>query len=175
MRLPSIGHPPHVLRLLSVAVALAGFAASSPAAVVPQPDRIVVLKSQRLLELVHDGEVLKSYPVALGGHPLGAKRRAGDGRTPEGFYVIDWRTEHTSYHLALHVSYPNPEDRRHAQKAGENPGDAIFIHGMPARFGHTDPVRFFTDWTNGCISVGNVAIEEIWATVPDGTPVEIRP
>lgn len=46
---------------------------------------------------------------------------------------------------------------------------------MPARFGHTDPVRFFRDWTNSCIAVGNIAIEEIWQAVDDGTPIEIRP
>ena len=46
---------------------------------------------------------------------------------------------------------------------------------MPARFGRTDPVRFLRDWTDGCISVGNIAIEEIWDAVDDGTPVEIRP
>jgi lipoprotein-anchoring transpeptidase ErfK/SrfK len=31
------------------------------------------------------------------------------------------------------------------------------------------------DWTDGCIAVTNADMDEIWARVPDGTPVEIRP
>ena len=138
-------------------------------------DRIIVLKAQRELDLLRDGVVLKAYPIALGRHPHGAKRRLGDGRTPEGVYVIDGRLDHTPYHLALHISYPDPIDREQAAASGFPPGGEIFIHGMPARFGRTDPVRFFRDWTNGCIAVGNIAIEEIWNAVDDGTPVEIRP
>ena len=139
----------------------------------PDPDGIVIVKHERILQLLYQGQVLKSYPIALGRHPIGPKRQEGDGRTPEGSYVIDGRTANTPYHLALHLSYPNAADL--VQAGRHNPGGAIFIHGMPARFGRTDPVRFFVDWTDGCISVGNHAIEEIWAVVRDGTTVEIRP
>lgn len=124
-------------------------------------DRIRVLKSQRLLLLMRGSVVVKSYPIALGPHPKGPKRRFGDGRTPEGFYLIDGRTARTPYHRALHISYPGAADIRNARTAHASPGGAIFIHGMPASFGHHDPVRFFVDWTNGCIAVGNIAIEEI--------------
>jgi hypothetical protein len=31
-----------------------------------------------------------------------------------------------------------------------------------------------SSWGNGCIAVGNLAIDEIWTSVDDGTPVEIR-
>jgi murein L,D-transpeptidase YafK len=141
----------------------------------PQADRILVIKSQRILELMRAGAVLKSYPIALGRHPTGPKRRRGDGRTPEGVYLIDGRTARTVFHRELHLSYPDAGDRARAAAAHVNPGGQIFIHGMPPRFGHTDPVRFFHDWTNGCIAVGNIAIEEIWNAVSDGTPIEIRP
>jgi len=138
-------------------------------------DRILVLKSRRKLELLRGGTVIKSYPIALGRHPKGPKRRRGDDRTPEGIYVIDAHFAGSAYHLALHISYPSPLDEARARARGVDPGDDIFIHGMPERFGHTDPVRFFRDWTNGCIAVGNAAIEEIWDAVDDGTPIEIRP
>ncbi len=140
-----------------------------------EADRILVLKAKRELQLLHNDVVLKSYPIALGRHPKGAKRRQGDGRTPEGVYFIDGRFARTPYHLALHISYPNDQDRSRARMAGQRPGGDILLHGMPARFGHTDPVRFFRDWTNGCIAVGNIAIEEISQSVDDGTPIEIRP
>jgi murein L,D-transpeptidase YafK len=139
-------------------------------------DRIRVLKSERVLQLLDPrGRVLKSYPIALGRHPKGPKKRLGDGRTPEGFYIIDRRTVRTLYHRALHISYPNVLDIRRAEAAHVRPGGGIFIHGMPASFGHFDPVRFFVDWTDGCIAVGNIAIEEIWNAADDGTVIEIVP
>ncbi len=149
--------------------------AAEPDAYPLKADRIRVVKSERVLQLLADGGMIKSFPIALGRHPKGPKQRLGDGRTPEGFYVIDWRTAKTPYHRALHISYPNIMDLRRAQAAHVPPGDAIFIHGMPATFGHHDPVRFFVDWTDGCIAVGNIAIEEIWNAVDDGTVVEIQP
>jgi len=138
-------------------------------------DRILVLKSERKLLLLRGEKVLRSYPIALGPHPHGTKQVIGDGRTPEGVYTIDARHAHSPYHLALHISYPSEADRALAVAAHDDPGGDIFIHGLPAWYGRNDPVRFYKDWTKGCISVGNTAIEEIWAAVDDGTPIEIRP
>jgi hypothetical protein len=47
-------------------------------------ERVRVLKSRRVLQLLGADRVLKSYPIALGRHPVGPKERLGDGRTPEG-------------------------------------------------------------------------------------------
>lgn len=141
----------------------------------PKADRIVVHKAERQLMLMVKGAVIRSYPIALGFHPIGPKRQIKDGRTPEGVYIIDWRTTATPYRLALHISYPDKKDIARARAREVNPGGAIFIHGMPEYFGRTDPVRFFVDWTDGCISVGNIAIEEIWQSADDGTTIEIIP
>lgn len=139
-------------------------------------DRIVVLKSERVLELLYRGRVMKTYPIALGEHPVGAKRISGDGRTPEGTYYIDARQPASRYHLALHISYPNAADKAQATALGRDPGGDILIHGLPNWYrGPLDPVKFYKDWTDGCVSVGDRAIEEIYAAVPVGTPVEIRP
>lgn len=138
-------------------------------------DRVVILKSARELELLRGGVVLKTYPIALGSKPRGPKRASGDGRTPEGIYFIDGRHAHSPFHLALHISYPNAADRAQSASAHRDPGGDIFIHGLPAWYGPKDPDRFYKDWTKGCISVGNRAIEEIWRAVDNGTPIEIRP
>jgi murein L,D-transpeptidase YafK len=138
-------------------------------------DRIVVLKSRRVLELLRNGAVVKTYPIALGEHPRGAKRSVGDGRTPEGTYYIDARQPHSHYYLALHVSYPNAADKAQAVSAGRDPGGNIMIHGLPAWYRGPEPERFYKDWTDGCVSVGDAAIEEIYAAVEVGTPIEIRP
>ena len=139
-------------------------------------NRIIVLKSQRVLLLLRDGIVLHAYPIALGPHPIGTKRARGDGRTPEGVYVIDGRHAHSPYHLALHISYPSETERAQAVAAHVDPGGDIFIHGLPNTYdGPKNPPRFYKDWTEGCISVGDGAIEEIWREVADGTTIEIRP
>jgi murein L,D-transpeptidase YafK len=137
-------------------------------------DHVVVLKQKRELRLMRGPKVLKSYPIALGFHPKGAKRWEGDGRTPEGTYRIDTRLAASRYHLALHISYPNAADQARAAARHLPPGGAIMIHGMPSWFGRDD-LQFAADWTNGCIAVSNSAIEEIWQAVDDGTAIEIRP
>lgn len=137
-------------------------------------DHVLVLKHKRELLLMMGHKVLKRYTIALGFHPKGAKRWEGDGRTPEGTYVIDSRLSASHYHLALHISYPNATDEARAAARHQPAGGAIMIHGMPSWFG-SDDLQFAADWTNGCIAVSNSAIEEIWHAVDDGTTIEIRP
>ena len=136
-------------------------------------DRIVVLKAQRQLLLYKGAGLLRSYPVALGGSPVGPKRHLGDGRTPEGSYLIDGRNSQSLYYLALHVSYPNEDDIARAEADGVDPGGDICVHGLPAGFERLDPRRFDNDWTRGCIAVSDRAISEIWDRVDDGTPIDI--
>ena len=151
-------------------------AAPEPEPQAPQlADRIIVRKSKRTLELLHDGAVFESFPIALGREPRGPKQEEGDGRTPEGVYRIDWRSTQTRYTRALHISYPDENERDRAQAMKVDPGGAIFIHGLPSDYGPFDPPQWYRDWTEGCISVGNAAVVKIWDTVPDGTPIEILP
>ena len=138
-------------------------------------DRVVVRKRERILELLHGGAVLETFPIALGSDPLGPKQREGDGRTPEGVYFIDWRSMDTRYTRELHISYPDEADRQRAGARHVDPGGAIFIHGLPRDYGPFDPPQWYRDWTEGCISVGNAAIVKIWDAVPDGTPIDILP
>lgn len=138
-------------------------------------DRIIIEKAARKLCLYRRNSLLKTYKIALGPNPVGHKRRQGDGRTPEGRYVIDSRNSRSAFHRALHISYPNVEDRRNARRRGVSPGGDILIHGLPNGWGHIGIAHVVRDWTLGCIAVTNEEIEEIWRVVPNGTPVEIRP
>jgi murein L,D-transpeptidase YafK len=135
---------------------------------------IIVSKSARRLMLVRAGDAFLTAPVALGAHPKGAKYQVGDGRTPEGDYVIDGFNSQSRYYRALHISYPNAEDMRRAAAAGRSPGGNIEIHGMPDGFGDYDPASFSRDWTDGCIAVSNRVIDMIWRNVALDTPVDIR-
>ncbi|MGA2890577.1 MAG: L,D-transpeptidase family protein [Terracidiphilus sp.] len=138
-------------------------------------DSILVLKKEHVLKLLAGGKVIRTYKVALGSGGLAPKEREGDGRTPEGHYVIDARNAVSHYHKALHVSYPNAEDRARAAKLGVSPGGAIMIHGLPNGMGAIGAAHRLYDWTLGCIAVTDDEIDEIWNLVPVGTPVEICP
>jgi murein L,D-transpeptidase YafK len=154
---------------------LSAFAQTPPPLPQPKADRIVIVKSTRTMTLMSGGKVLKTYKVALSAHSVGRKERLGDDRTPEGLYTVDWKNAHSAYHLALHISYPNAEDRARAKKLGVNPGGEIEIHGIGAKYGYLGALHRQMDWTQGCIAVTNEEIDEIWKLVSAGTVVEIKP
>jgi len=138
-------------------------------------DRIVVEKSVRRLSIFRNGDQLKNYRIALGKNPLGAKQEEGDMKTPEGVYKIDGRNPQSSFHLALHVSYPSDEDKQRAAAFGTSAGFDIMIHGIQNGRGWIGAFHRWKDWTAGCIAVTDEEIEELWRVTPDGTTIEIRP
>ena len=135
----------------------------------PEVTRVFVDKGQRDLFLLHHRKVLKRYKVHLGFAPAGHKRIEGDGRTPEGHYLIDRRNPNSAYHLSIGISYPNETDIAHAAAMGQSPGGDIFIHGEPNTYAVSR-----ADWTAGCIAVTNREIEDIYAMVRNGTPITLR-
>jgi murein L,D-transpeptidase YafK len=158
--------------LIIVTVTLGhGSAIDSPTKV----DRIVIVKYAREMTLMAGGKAIKTYKVALGTQPIGAKDRQGDHKTPEGEYVIDAKIPNSRFHRALHISYPNATDRERARKLGVNPGGDVEIHGLEAKYAWLGKLHRQTDWTDGCVAVTDEEIDEIWPMVSVGTPVEIRP
>ena len=136
---------------------------------------IVVDKSERVL-LLYDGDVLlKSYTVSFGANPIGHKEREGDERTPEGHFLIDRRNPTSSFHKALHISYPSEGDILTAKEADVSPGGQIMIHGIRNGIGWIGKAHRLVNWTDGCIAVTNREMDEIWRAVDDGTPIVIRP
>ncbi len=150
-----------------------GAAAFAPRAVI-RADRVVVDKSRGVLLLYDGGVAVARYPVAFGFAPRGHKRREGDGRTPEGRYVLDWRRLSPRLGPAIHVSYPNAADRARARAQGVDPGGGIMLHALsPDLPWDAAPGR--RRWTAGCIGLPPRAMREVWHAVADGTPIEIRP
>ena len=141
---------------------------------VPAIDRIVVHKGTRTMELIASGQIVQVFHgIQLGANPLGPKHVRGDRRTPEGHYASEFGNDRSAYRLALHVSYPGPEDIARARAAGRSPGGAVFIHGQPNDW--TGAGRVPGDWTDGCIALADDEIELLWRTAPDGTPIDIYP
>lgn len=138
-------------------------------------DRIVIAKSTRTMTLESGGQPIKTYKVALGGQPIGAKQQQGDHKTPEGEYFVDVKIVHSQFYMALHLSYPGAEDRARARKLGVSPGGDVEIHGLGKKYGWIGARHRLTDWTDGCVAVTNEEIEDIFRIVPVGTRVEIKP
>lgn len=150
--------------------------------------RIVVKKSERVLELWHGSSLIGSYSIGLGWEPMGHKQVEGDGRTPEGEYYVCLRNGNSKFYKSLGVSYPNKTDaaaaledgridqstyNRIAQAIdhGECPdwytpmGGNILIHGL----GGT------SDWTAGCVGVDNDVMDILFDYCPIGTRITILP
>lgn len=157
--------------ILAFALCLIGAAQSTTGTV----DRVVVYKGERKLVLLAGDKEVRSYKVALGGEPVGAKARQGDHRTPEGSYVLDQRNPNSHFYKAFHISYPNATDVAAANKLNVNPGGDIMLHGLPKEYAWVGKAHVLHDWTDGCIAVTNEEMDEIWKLVHVGTPIEIKP
>jgi murein L,D-transpeptidase YafK len=174
-----LAHCTYRLQLLALGVVLSlGFTGRSFAQSMqqgPLADTILVVKHERKLYLLHDNNPIRSYRIALGLSPTGAKQRQWDFRTPEGNYVIDFRREHSHFFKALHISYPSPADLRRSSALHLSAGGDIFIHGEPNR--PTKPLDYYKtrDWTNGCIALSDEDLQDVWERTAGPTHVQIVP
>ncbi len=156
-----------------VLILLTGAARAEARLQLPEVDYIRVEKAARAMTLYAGGQPVHTIrSIQLGDAPVGHKRFQGDERTPEGRYAIDYGNPNSSYHLSLHISYPNARDKAYARAQGRSPGGLIFIHGQPNLL---PGGRVPGDWTDGCIAVSNDEIEALWEAVPDGTVIDILP
>ena len=166
-------------RLLGLAAVLSLVTTgSSPADSINPGERanaILIVKHERKLYLLRDNNPLRSYRIALGLNPTGAKEHQWDFRTPEGSYIIDFRLEHSHYFKALHISYPSPADLKRASALHLSAGGDIYIHGEPNRPTKPDSYYKTRDWTNGCIALSDEDLQDLWDLTAGQTAVEIVP
>ncbi|MCB9720021.1 MAG: L,D-transpeptidase family protein [Candidatus Omnitrophica bacterium] len=92
---------------------------------------------------------IKTYAIQAASGRLGPKLREGDRQVPEGIYRIERFNPNSAYHLSMKLDYPNAYDQQRAREEGRDwPGCDIFIHG--------------SDRSNGCLAMGDEAIEELF-------------
>ena len=170
--------------LAALALACGAVRAEIPAAALGAPvasaapvmaDHVVVYKAQRRMDLMRGRVVLRTYHIALGLYPEGPKEREGDSRTPEGRYYLGRRNPRSDYFLSIQVSYPNDKDVARARRKGWEPGGAIMIHGTPNELTREPKYYETHDWTDGCISVSDSDMLEVWLMTPSGIPIDILP
>ena len=153
--------------IISLSIVGAVFAQSS--------DLILVEKAKRRMKFINQGKTIAVYSIALGSDPVGPKRCQGDGKTPEGRYIIASKNEGSSFHKSMKVSYPNDEDRKLSRDLKCDPGGDIMLHGLPNGRGWLASSHRLIDWTNGCIAITDQEMDELWSHVSAGTKVEIVP
>src|SRR5271168_5142258 len=162
----TLGRRANRSRLLALCGALlVAFGGLSPAHSSPpvvRADAILIVKHERKLYLLRDNYPLRSYRIALGLSPTGAKEHEWDFRTPEGSYIIDFRQEHSHYFKALHISYPSSADLKRSAAQHQRVGGNIFIHGEPNQPSKPDSYYKTRDWTNGCIALSDEDLLDVW-------------
>ncbi|MDY0132191.1 MAG: L,D-transpeptidase family protein [Desulforegulaceae bacterium] len=142
---------------------------------IEKADSVLVIKSELKLYLIKNENIYKSYHISLGNNPKGHKIKEGDGRTPEGRYILYYKNINSAFYKSIHISFPNKEDKKKAKEKGFNPGGAIMIHGQKNRLGWLYFVSKYFNWTQGCIGLSNKNMDEIWTLVDVGTAILIKP
>ena len=141
---------------------------------------IVIDKAKYELNVFDNSGWLVTYPVVFGNTDLRDKLYAGDKKTPEGTFTIVSKKPHPKWDRFMMLDYPNEQsiekfNERKAQgliPANAQIGGGIGIHGT---WPHEDfQVDRFKNWTDGCISMRNKDVEELYNMISVGTQVTIR-
>ena len=141
---------------------------------------IVVEKSKYELSLYDNNGWYATYPVVFGNKDLKDKMREGDRETPEGSFTIISKKVHEKWDRFLMLDYPTQESYKkfNERKAkGLIPknatiGGGVGIHGTWPKEDYA--IDRYDNWTQGCISMKNPDVEELYNLVPVGTKVVIK-
>lgn len=123
----------------------------------PTQVALLIFKSEKKLELWARDQTspwgfIKTYPLKANSGTVGPKLHRNDNQIPEGVYRITEFNPFSSWHLSLHLDYPNTLDHYFAKlDHREDLGDNIYIHGK--------------NLSVGCIAVGDKAIEELFVLI----------
>jgi murein L,D-transpeptidase YafK len=141
---------------------------------------ILIDKSDYELSVYDEKGWYATYPVVFGNNNLGDKKMEGDKNTPEGTFRITNKKIHEKWFRFMGLDYPTKEswDKfRRRKQTGEIPasasiGGSIGIHGT---WPHEDfVIDRYKNWTDGCVSMKNGDVLELYGFTPSGTTVTIR-
>jgi len=141
---------------------------------------IVIDKSDYELSVFDDKGWYATYPVVFGNNSLSDKKMEGDKNTPEGSFRIISKRVHEKWCRFLCLDYPTPESREkfnNRKQNGEIPanariGGAIGIHGTWPREDFV--IDKYKNWTEGCISMKNDDVIELYSFTKSGAKVTIK-
>lgn len=141
----------------------------------PSIQLVKIYKSEHKLQLISEKRILHEFQIALGHDSNGHKKKEGDGKTPEGTYMLDYKKFKSGFYRAIHISYPNNTDIDNAKLRNTNPGGDIMIHGQKNGLGWLSLISQQFDWTRGCIALSNDDMGILFSLVSEGTTIKIFP
>lgn len=148
--------------------------ASKPAAAAPTGISILIKKSEFRLYLLEDGQVVDSWPVALGKN-AGQKEVSGDMKTPDGSFPIDeildasyWTHDFGDGKGEIEGAYGPYFISLDTSALSGGAWDGIGIHGTH------DPASIGTRASEGCIRMYNSDLLALKKHISVGTQVTIE-
>ena len=148
---------------------------------IPKKDlKILVKKSERVVEVLYKDELLIAYSCVLGFDPIGDKMQEGDGKTPEGIFKIKAMYPHRSWSYFIWFDYPNEISYQRFKERKANKtisqaaaiGGQVGFHGVPEK--NDEIIEKKIDWTLGCISLSTKDITDLYQSIGLETTIEIR-
>lgn len=141
---------------------------------------IVIDKSDYELNVYDAQGWLVAYPVVFGNNDQGDKMVQGDRKTPEGTFTIANKRIHDKWCRYMGLDYPTPADinkfkirkQRGLIPAYARQGSGIGIHGTWPH--EENAVDEYQNWTEGCISMKNEHVKQLFNLVSVGTRVTIQ-
>ena len=147
---------------------------SQPAKKTPAGTSILIKKSEFRLYLLADGDVVNSWPVALGKN-AGQKRVSGDMKTPDGTFPIDevldssyWTHDFHDGKGEIEGAYGPYFISLDTSDLSGGAWDGIGIHGTH------DPASIGTCASEGCIRMHNSDLLALKKQISVGTRVTIE-
>ena len=141
---------------------------------------LVIDKSNYELNVYDDKGWFATYPVVFGNNSLDDKKMEGDRCTPEGVFHVVSKKFHDKWDRFMALDYPTKESYekfRLRKLEGQIPasariGGGVGIHGT---WPHDDYIiDRYKNWTNGCISMKNEDVEDLYSYLPVGAKVTIK-
>ena len=140
----------------------------------PSGTSILIRKSEFRLYLLEDGNVVNSWPVALGKN-AGQKRMSGDMKTPDGTFPIDemldasyWTHDFGDGKGEIEGAYGPYFISLDTSNLSGGAWDGIGIHGTH------DPASIGTRASEGCIRMHNSDLLALKKQISVGTQVTIE-
>lgn len=153
---------------------------AAPAPTAAQGWQVTVNKHLNVLWLYNNGKLVKAYRVATGRQTGGPAPTWADYKTnfftPEGSYAITMFARNPPYNAL------KPGDKSYPGGHSENPlgtrwmgfqvldGDNAWVWGI---HGTSEPDRIGTWASDGCIRMFTEDAEELFATIPEGTALQV--
>jgi murein L,D-transpeptidase YafK len=157
---------------------------------------VVIKRSEKRLLIQKEGQVLRSFHVALGSGGRQGKQQLGDRKTPSGEYRIMQVRDSDRFHVFIQLDYPSVRDAMNGLKSkrisksqyrqildahiyGDLPpqntplGGAIGIHGIGQETKEKLEIHQMANWTQGCIALRNQEVDQLLSYVSKGTKVKI--